>query len=75
MTQVKASGGDGGVGGEADCRIEGCRQLSPRLLQSHSPGCDCTANGAWSFKHGILAILPSNSASENDNQEHTRLYC
>lgn len=30
MTQVKVRGGDGGVGGEADCKTERCRQLSHR---------------------------------------------
>lgn len=28
VTQVKVSGGDGGIGGEADCKTERCRQLS-----------------------------------------------
>lgn len=39
-----------------------------RLLQSHCLGCDCTVNGAWSFKHGILARLTSNSALKNDSR-------
>lgn len=49
--------------------------VTPRLLQSHSLGRDCTVNGAWSFKHGILAMLPSNSTLENDSREQTRLDC
>lgn len=66
---------DGGVGGEADCETEMHAVVIPRFLQSHSLGCDCAVNGVWNFKHGILAMLPSNSALENDSREQTRLDC
>ena len=47
MTEVKVSGGDGGVGGEADWKTQRCRRLLLRgLLQNQSLGCDCAANGA-----------------------------